>query len=251
MSKIISVLNYKGGTGKTTTAVNLAAGLAIRGERVLCIDLDAQGNLAAHLGVQHPRVLRHMLLGRAEPESCIVGARDNLDLIISDESLQQVEGALWQLADSSAAHRVFGNKMRSINGYEYIILDHSPSASLVNESGLFFTREIIVPVSMEYLALLGVRQVIGMMNSIASSLDNQVQIALVVPTFYDPRLRKDREIMEILQRHFGDRVTEPIHTNVCLSEAPGHRMSIYEYAPRSTGAVDYALLVERVAANGK
>ena len=251
MSKIISVLNYKGGTGKTTTVVNLAAGLAIRGARVLCIDLDAQGNLAAHLGVQHPWVLRHMLIGGAEPEKFIVGARDNLDLIISDESLQLAEGELWKMADSSAAHRWFADRMRSINGYEYIILDHSPSASLLNESGLVFSQEIIVPVSMEYLALLGVRQVINTMNSIASSIDHQVQIALVVPTFYNAKLRKDREIMEILQRHFGDRVTEPIHTNVRLSEAPGHRMSIYEYAPRSTGAADYALLVERVAANGK
>jgi len=141
--------------------------------------------------------------------------------------------------------------MQSINGYDYIILDHSPSASLLNDSGLHYAQQIIVPVSMDYLALIGVRQVLRMLKNIASMLDHQVELAIILPTFFDARQRKDREILEILRNHFTDQLAIPIRENVSLSEAPGHHKSIYEYAPKSIGAIDYAQLVERVAANGR
>lgn len=251
MSKIISVLNYKGGTGKTTTVVNLGAGLAIRGSRVLCIDLDAQGNLAAYFGLQPSLGLPQLLMDHTPVDACIVNARPNLDLIASDPSLMLAEGALWQMADDTEARLALGRQIGSINSYDYLILDHSPSASLINESGLSFAEELIVPVSMDYLALLGVRQVIQVMRSLAESLGHYTRLAMVVPTFFDNRLRKDREVMQILHKHFGERVTLPIHKNVSLSESSAHHKSIYEYAPSSTGAMDYAQLVERVAANGK
>ena len=98
MCRRIGVLNYKGGTAKTTTVVNLGAGLALRGMRVLCIDLDPQGSLAMCLGVRYNHSLVHMLLGQAEPQACIVEARKNLDIIPSDSSLLQAEGSLWPAA---------------------------------------------------------------------------------------------------------------------------------------------------------
>ena len=251
MCRIIGVLNFKGGTGKTTTVVNLAAGLALRGSRVLCIDLDAQSNLATYLGVQHQYTLKHLLMGQVEPESCIIPARNNLDLIISDENLVQAEGALWRLANRWASRLALSDKMKGINGYDFIFLDHSPSASLVNENGLFFAQQIIIPVSMDFLSLIGVRQVIRMLKAIPNTLGPGVHLALIVPTLFEGRLRKDREIMEILHTHFADKVAKPIRANVSLSEAPGHHMSIYEYAPKSTGAIDYAHLVERVVRNGR
>ena len=245
------MLNYKGGTGKTTTVVNLAAGLAMRGEQVLCIDLDSQGSLATYLGVDHAYTLRHLIMGQATPQSCIVQARDNLDLILSDESLHDVEGALWRVGDRKISNSVLIRSMQSLNGYDYIILDHSPSASLLNDSGLHYAQQVIVPVSMDYLALIGVRQVIRTLRTIASMLDHPVELAMILPTFFNGRQRKDREIMEILRLHFTDQVAIPIRDNVSLSEAPGHHKSIYEYAPTSCGAIDYAQLVERVAADGK
>jgi chromosome partitioning protein len=250
MSRIIGILNYKGGTGKTTTAVNLAAGLALRGMRVLCIDLDAQNSLATYLGISYTHSLTHLLLEQAEPQDCIVRARDNLDLIPSDMDLLRAEGKLWRMDDDQAARETLVDKMRGINGYDYVILDYSPSVSLVNESGLFYTRELIMPVAMNYLALVGIRHVIRSLKTVGRVPGHHVQLSLVVPTLFYGRLRKDRQIMESLQRHFPGKVTEPIRASVRLAEAPGHQMSIFEYAPRSSGAVDYARLVERVAEDG-
>jgi chromosome partitioning protein len=251
MTKIVGVLNYKGGTGKTTTVVNLAAGLAIRGSRVLCIDLDAQGSLATCLGVHHTYSLAHLLLGKEEPLTCIMNVRDNLDLIPSDRNLLQAEGALWRMGDNGVARHVLAKKMQGVDGYDYIILDHSPSASLINENGLLYAHQVIVPVSMNYLALIGTRQVLQTLKTIGQLPDHNVQLALIVPTFYYGWLRKDREVMEILQRHFSGKISDPIRINVSLVEAMGRQMSIYEYAPRSVGAIDYARLVERVVSDGK
>ncbi len=251
MSRRIGVLNYKGGTGKTTTVVNLAAGLALRGVRVLCIDLDAQGSLATCLGARYTYSLAHVLLGQAEPEDCIVQARDNLDLIASDGSLFQAEGEMWRMNDSRVAQQILTSKMRGLEGqYDYVILDFSPSVSILSESGLRYIRELIVPVSMGYLAMIGTRQVIETLRNIGRVPGHRVRLYLIVPTLYSGRLRKDREVLGILQRHFTDRVTEPVRVNVKLTEAPSHHMTIYEYSPRSAGAADYKRLVERVLRDG-
>jgi chromosome partitioning protein len=251
MSRIIGVLNYKGGTGKTTTVVNLATGLAMRGARVLCLDMDAQGNLATYLGVKYTHSLAHLLLEQADLQACIVRGRDRLDLIPSDGSLLQAEGALWRMGDNGTARQVLADRLRDLDGgYDYILLDYSPSASLLSESGLLYVRELIMPVAMNYLALIGTRQVIETLKTVGRLPEHRVRLSLIVPTFYYGRLRKDREIMETLQRHFAGKLADPIRANVKLAEAPSHQMSIYEYAPRSFGAIDYARLVERVANNG-
>jgi len=251
MGRIIGVLNYKGGTGKTTTVVNLGVGLALRGARVLCVDLDAQGSLATYLGVPYTHSLAHLLLGQAESRACIVQARDNLDLIASDEKLLRAEGELWRMDDSRKARQALANKLWGLEeDYDYIVLDFSPSASLLSKSGLLYVRELIVPVSMDYMALVGTRQVIQILKTIGQTPTHHVRLYLIVPTLYSVQLRQDREVMEILQRHFADKVADPIRANVRLSEAPSHRMSIYEYAPKSPGATDYARLVERVFRDG-
>jgi chromosome partitioning protein len=251
MCRRIGVLNFKGGTGKTTTVVNLGAGLASRGARVLCVDLDAQGSLATCLGVRYTYCLADLLLGRAEPQACTVQARDNLDLIAGDSSLLQVEGEMWRMNDSQVARQLLESRMRGLeDDYDYVIADFSPSASILSESGLRYVRELIVPVTMSYMALVVTRQVIETLKNVSRVPGHRVCLYLIVPTRYSGRQRQDREVLGILQRHFADRVAEPIRTNVRLTEAPSHCMTIYEYSPKSTGAADYELLTERVLRDG-
>jgi chromosome partitioning protein len=250
MTRIIGILNYKGGTGKTTTVVNLAAGLALRGERVLCVDLDAQGSLATYMGVRYAHSLADLLTGQAGLQDCIVPVRERFDLIASDRSLLQAEGQLWRLNDDRKARSLLAEKMGAVNGYSYVILDYSPSISLVGQGALLYANEIIVPAAMNYLAMIGTRQVIETLKTIGRTPEHTVHLSMIVPTFYAAHLRKDREIMEALNQHFAGFVSDPIRVNVSLAEACSRRASIYEYAPRSAGAVDYAHLVEKVVANG-
>ncbi len=250
MSRVIGVLNYKGGTGKTTTVVNVAAGLARRGARVLCIDLDAQGGLALSLGVQYLYTLADLLLGKVEPEDCVVWARHNLDLIACDRSLLAAEGELWRIGDPQAARRRLADGMRDMKGYDYILLDFSPSVNIVSENGLLFTEEIIVPVATDYMALAGTRQVIDTLRSVYWEMKHYIKLYLVLPSFYYEQRRKDREVVDLLRRYFGNRVAEPIRANVRLAEAPGFGQTIFEYDPRCTGAEDYERLVERMMRDG-
>jgi len=250
MSRIVGVLNFKGGTGKTTTVVNVAAGLALRDARVLCVDLDPQGGLTTALGVDSTYSLSHLLLGRAELEKCIVQARENLDVLGSDQELSRVEGELWRLNDRQMARRWLGAEMRSAVGYDYILLDFSPAPSLLSESGLAYAQEIIVPVTTDYMSLVGTRQVIDKLRALSDLPGRLPRLSLIVPTFYRSQQRKDREVIEILERHFAGRVAEPIRADVKLSEAPSHGMTIFEYAPGTGGASDYSCLVERIAGDG-
>jgi chromosome partitioning protein len=204
------------------------------------------------LGVrQYNYSLSHLLLGQADPQACIVEARDNLDIIVSDSSLLQAEGKMWRINDDRTARQMLSNKMHGLEDrYDYIILDFSPSASFLSESGLRYASELIVPVLMSYMALIGTRQVIETLKSVSRVPGHLVRLYLVVPTLYSAHLRQDREVLGILQRHFGDKVTEPIRKNVKITEAPSHHKTIYEYAPRSHGAADYEHLVERVLRDG-
>ncbi|MBN1178545.1 MAG: ParA family protein [Anaerolineae bacterium] len=251
MSRVLGVLNHKGGTGKTTTVLNLGAGLAMRGKRVLCIDLDAQGALATCLGVDYTYSLTHLLLKQVRPQTCIVHARENLDLIPSDRSLLEAEGDLWRSEDNWQARRRLLERMDGMEAnYDYVLLDFSPSVSLVGESGLMFVQQLIVPVEMTYMALVGTRQVIRTLRTTGQLPGYNVPIYLIVPTFYRRRQRKDREVMDVLTKYFSDKLADPIRADVRVAEAPSYGKSIFEYAPRCAGAKDYMRLVERVLSDG-
>jgi len=168
------------------------------------------------------------LLGQAEPQDCIVQARGNLDLIPSDTNLVRAEGLLWRMDDEQVARKSLTDKMEAIKNYDYVTLDYSPSVSLLSESGLLYVQELIVHVAMNYLALIGPRQVIQALKEIGRIPNHNVQLFLIVPTFYYARLRKDREIMDTLQRYFNDSGADPIRANVKLSEAPSYQKTIYE-----------------------
>ncbi|HUP00511.1 MAG TPA: ParA family protein [Gemmatimonadota bacterium] len=241
----IAVVNHKGGTGKTTTAVHLAAGLAELGHRVLLIELDPQGNVGAWFGLEEDEVrLPELLARQIKAGDARVEVRDNLDVIASDWRLAETEERLiWsQERERGLANRLSGLEREE---YDFVILDCAPSMSLLTTSALAYADEVVIPISMEFLALVGVRQIVENILRMSARNGRDLVISAVVPTFYRKNLRKNGEILRTLRKHFDETVTDPIRENVRLSEAPSHGQTIFEYAPRSFGARDYRKLVER------
>ena len=244
----IAILNQKGGTGKTTTAVNLAAGLAEREQQVLLVDTDAQGNVGVSLGVAGERSLYHVLVDNAEPTDVAVPVRSHLDVITSDATLAAAE--IW-LARSNPDQRSRMltkrlNLLQVSRKYDHVIIDCGPSLNLLNQNALSYVDEVIIPVTCDYLALVGVKQVLRTIKDVERHLGHAVRISAVLPTFYDGRTRLAREVLETLQGHFKTKCLEPIRLNTRLAEAPSHKKTIFEYAPVSHGAEDYNRVVDWV-----
>ena len=237
----IAILNQKGGTGKTTTAVNLAAGLAEREHEVLLVDTDAQGNVGVSLGVAGERSLYHVLVEQAAPDDASVPVRKHLDVITSDATLAAAE--IWLARQHlDVRSRLLTKRLHVMavsRRYDYVIIDCGPSLNLLNQNALSYVDEVIIPVTCDYLALVGVKQVLRTIKDVERHLGHAVRVSAVLPTFYDGRTRLAREVLETLQSHFKNKCLEPIRHNTRLAEAPSHRKTIFEYAPSSHGAADY------------
>ena len=239
----IACLNQKGGTGKTTTAVSLAAGLAERGLRTLLIDADAQGNVGVSLGLRGEHTLYHVLVDGLPPQDCAVPVRSNLDVITANETLANAEVHLARMGGQRDA--VMRGRLAALGApYDFVVLDCGPSISLLNQNALSYADEVLIPVSCDYLSLVGVRQVMRTIRGVNEVLHHPVRILGVVPTFYDMRLRIAREAIRTLEKHFPGKVLPPVRVNTRLREAPATRKTIFEHAPNSHGAEDYRRLVE-------
>jgi chromosome partitioning protein len=245
-----AILNQKGGTGKTTTAVNLAAGLAERHQQVLLVDSDAQGNVGVSLGVAGEKSLYHVLVEGAEPTEVAVPVRSHLDVITSDATLAAAE--IWLARQNPDQRSRALTKRLNLIGvsrkYDHVIIDCGPSLNLLNQNALSYVDEVIIPVTCDYLALVGVKQVLRTIKDVERHLGHAVRISAVLPTFYDGRTRLAREVLETLQGHFKTKCLEPIRHNTRLAEAPSHKKTIFEYAPTSHGAADYNRVVDWVLA---
>ena len=223
--RYLAVFNHKGGTGKTTTAVSIAAGLAARGKRVLLVDTDAQGNVSVSLGASVERSLYHVLVMGLRVADAVRTVRPNLDLLPSNETLAAAE---LYLAGRQNRDRVLCDRLSSAAAaYDYVVLDCSPSLSLMNQNALVFADSVLVPVACDYLSLVGVRQVIKTVKNVNALLHHPVQIWGVLPTFYDARAKICREAVTTLKSHFGDRCLAPVRAAMKVKEAPaqGRRSS--------------------------
>ena len=173
-----------------------------------------------------------------------VNVRPNLDLISSNETLAAAE---LYLAGRQNRDRVLRDRLGAVaEGYDVVILDCSPSLSLMNQNALVFADGILVPVACDFLSLVGVRQVIKTVKNVNALLHHPVQIYGVLPTFYDARARICRDAVETLKQHFGDRCLAPIRSTIKIKEAPAQGKTIFEYAPDSHAAEDYRRVVQRI-----
>lgn len=244
LPRYLAVFNHKGGTGKTTTAVSVAAGLAARGKRVLLVDTDAQGNVSVSLGANSERSLYHVLVMGLRVSDATKMVRPNLDLLPSNETLAAAE---LYLAGRQNRDRVLCDRLsQAASAYDFVVLDCSPSLSLMNQNALVFADSVLVPVACDYLSLVGVRQVIKTVKNVNSLLHHPVQIWGVLPTFYDARAKIAREAVSTLKSHFGDRCLTPIRSAIKVKEAPAQGQTIFEYAAGTPAAEDYALVVDRI-----
>ena len=181
----ICVINYKGGTGKTCTVVNLAHGLAIKGKKVLVVDTDPQGSSGYHLGVDSQHTLYDLLVGGFPIQKCIVNARENLDIIPSNERLFPAEMSLSKLRNREL---VLSQKLNDIESkYDFVLVDCAPSINLLNQNSLLFSNEIFLPVSMEYLSLLGIKQLLNNIKIINKIFRHNITVTKLIPTFFDIR----------------------------------------------------------------
>jgi chromosome partitioning protein len=179
-----------------------------------------------------------------------VPVRQHLDVITSDATLAAAEIWLARQAPEQRSRIMTKrlNLMQVSRRYDLVVIDCGPSLNLLNQNALSYADEVIIPVTCDYLALVGVKQVVRTIKDVERHLHHSVRISAVLPTFYDGRTRLAREVLETLQGHFKQRCLEPIRNNTKLAEAPSHRKTIYEYAPGSHGAADYNRVTDWVLA---
>lgn len=248
----VAVLNQKGGTGKTTTSVNIAAGLAEHGGRVLLVDADAQGNVGVSLGLKAQQTLFHVLMDECSIDDAAVPLGANFDVVCSDDALAAAE---IKLAQHPGRGGVLAKKLlaagKDSGGYTHVVIDCAPSLSLINQNALCAVDEVLIPVACDYLSLVGVKQVLKTLKNVHAHLGHTVKVGGVLPTFYDARAKICRDSLEALKKHFGDLCLPPIRQNTKLKEAPSHKKTIFEHDPLSTGAEDYRVVVSYMVARAQ
>ncbi len=254
MGKTIAIANQKGGVGKTTTAINLAASLAMNNKRVLLIDADPQANATSGLGVEPKQMTSTIYeclvdeypMTSAAVNTCVEG----LDIVGSRIDLV---GAELELINKENRENVL---RRSIDDtkqtYDYILIDCSPSLGLITVNALTAADSVIIPVQAEYFALEGISKLLNTVRIIKSKLNPSLRIEGFLLTMYDARLRLANQIYEELKSHFGDMVFNTvIPRNIKLSEAPSHGLPAILYDPNSRGATSHLQLAKELIARGR
>ena len=245
-ARILAVLNQKGGTGKTTTAVSIAAGLADRGRRVLLVDADPQGSVSVSLGIKPNNGIYHVLLKGMDPMAATIEARPRLRVLTSDWTLATAERALSNDADR---WRVMARTLAPVSDhFDEIVVDCAGAVSLLNHNALAYARELIVPVSCDYLALVGVKQVLRSVQEVNESLKHPVKVLGVLPTFFDVRNRICKRSVEALRDYFKERVMPSVRITAAIKEAPSLGKTIFEHTPKGRAAEDYRAVVDWIQA---
>jgi len=244
MGKIISLLNHKGGVGKTTSAINIGAGLVELGKKVLLVDLDPQANLTLSLGIPRQKVTIYESL-RGESELVPYTAKQNMDVIISTLDLS---GAEMELINEAGREFLLKELFAPlVEEYDYIIIDCPPSLGLLTLNALTSSDYVFIPLQTEFLALQGLAKIKQIIDKVRFRLNKKLEIGGVIATMYDSRKVLNRDVVATIKKYFGDKVFETlIRDTVALAEAPAQRKDIFEYSPSSSGAEDYLELSKEI-----
>lgn len=240
-------MTMKGGTGKTTTAVNVSHGLALSGKKVLLLDCDPQRNVALTFGVRSESGLDRLLTtGDVE----ILKVRDNLFMV--DSGGRQLAKVEMMLGGREDRERRLAQSLKYLKGCDFLICDCPPSINLININVLNFCEDLIIPVAMDHLSQYGVSQTMEIMDEILQFTRGRSVMYRILPTFYDGRTRISEEVFDKISEQYGERMFKTvIRINTSLSEAPAQNKTIYEHAPLSRGAYDYYRLTEEIIGDGE
>ena len=245
--RTICIINQKGGVGKTTTAVTIAAGLSRNGKKVLLIDLDPQGSVAACIKQERSKNLYHVLVEHADIKECVNHLGLNLDVINADSQLYKAEQILFA---EPARETLLAKAFADVKDYDYILLDCPPSLRLLTQNALYFAQEAIIPVSADVLGYDGLIKMVQVITDFNQIFKKEMRVSKIIPTMFDGRTKVCKEILEQMRKEFTtDLVANPVRVNSKLKEAPRAKVSIFTYDPKSHGAEDYWQLVKAVIAD--